>query len=45
MSWFWLDVPLAAAWFTAWTAASAWPVSSHRPWVASSRPDRTALTR
>jgi hypothetical protein len=26
MSWFWLDVPLAAAFFTAWAAASAWLV-------------------
>jgi hypothetical protein len=26
MSWFWLDVPLAAALFSAWVAASAWLV-------------------
>ena len=26
MSWFWLDVPLAAALFTAWVAAGMWLV-------------------
>ena len=26
MSWFWLDVPLAAALFSVWVAAGAWLV-------------------
>jgi hypothetical protein len=26
MGWFWLDVPLAAALFTAWVAACGWLV-------------------
>jgi hypothetical protein len=45
MSWFWLNIPLAAVFFAAWTAIPLWIVLKHPdrgPAPADSYPDTPA---